>query len=147
MSIISNYSCQFRIFLFFIFLAVSKFSLAQVIDKEIIAKADTSIFRPNYTNGWSTMFAYFEEVSKDSINLEVVLFFNSDFDFSNSQVVGLIKDPQFIPKSDRVIGTTIGRNLLNVLIDRSGFVWLKINSGPFLSMQRKVIPLVLRYSK
>ncbi|HET7117789.1 MAG TPA: hypothetical protein VFI29_14945 [Hanamia sp.] len=88
---------------FFLLMLCPVFCLSQNLSA-VIAKADTSGFRPYNNGGWILYNSYIARGQDGSVTFEVILQHNkTGINWSNEQYFGKIKNQNFLPLSDKII--------------------------------------------
>lgn len=118
---------------------------AQVLDRAIVAAADTSFFKPNTQEGWSIMLGYLANVGNDSVRLELVLFREDSVAWNGMRRIGDIKDKKKWPFMDRQFKMLVGKDEYEILIKSTGSVWLELKTVQLGYMEKYIIPANVVY--
>ena len=130
--------------LIFISIGVTKQGNAQDHSKAIAA-ADSSSFSPNKKDGWQLYNSFFNSISKDSAQIELILQHNGNIDWRLEQQVGKIRYKVLQPNKEQQILFKLLNESYALRIDDKGRCYLKFIKGIMPSNNPFIIPLQVNY--
>lgn len=111
-----------------------------------MAKADTTGFSTNKTDGWK-IFNSYAAAYKDSVQLEIILQHNNTINWKEEQMVGKIKTTGLIPPKEQVAVFNLMMTNYSLRIDTKGKCYLTLTSGPVPQEDPVIIPVRVFYKK
>lgn len=110
-----------------------------------MAAADSSKFSPNKKDGWQLYNAFFNSISKDSAQIELILQHVGSIDWRLEQQVGKIKEKVLQPNKEQQLHFKLLNESYVIRIDDKGRCFLKFMNGIMPTSNPFIIPLQVNY--
>jgi hypothetical protein len=115
------------------------------INSGFIYPLDTLPFVPDSTTGWHMYATYMNQDTPDSVRFEVILRHVALGGWKSDHYIGQISQSNFFPKKNQVSTYYLLRDRWKIKVNKSGEVYIKLDSGSAPPGYPVVLPINTRF--